>query len=45
MGFSLKSIGNLDGKSIGAAAGGFFGGPAGVVAGYEGSNAILGAVF
>lgn len=44
MGFNIKKIGNIAGKAVGAAAGAFLGGPAGAVAGYQGSNAILGAV-
>lgn len=44
MGFSLSKIGNLAGKAIGAAVGGYIGGPAGAVAGYQGSDAVLGAV-
>lgn len=44
MGFSLKSVGNLAGKALGASVGAFFGGPTGAVAGYTGANGILGAV-
>ena len=44
MGFSLKKVGNLAGKAVGAAVGAYFGGPAGAAAGYQGSNAVLGAV-
>lgn len=41
---SFRSIGNLAGKALGAATGGFFGGPAGAAAGFTGANAVLGAV-
>lgn len=44
MGFSLKKLGNLAGKALGAAGGAFVGGPAGAAAGYAGSDAVLGVV-
>lgn len=44
MGFSLKSVGNLVGKAAGASLGAFFGGPTGAVAGFNGADAVLGAV-
>lgn len=44
MGFSLKSLGNLAGKALGASVGGFLGGPAGAAAGYTGADAVLGVV-
>lgn len=44
MGFSLKSVGNLVGKAAGASLGAYLGGPTGAVAGYNGADAVLGAV-
>lgn len=44
MGLSLKKIGNLAGKAVGASVGAYFGGPTGAAAGFNGSDAVLGAV-
>ena len=44
MGFSLKKLGNVAGKVLGAAGGAFLGGPAGAAAGFAGSDAVLGVV-
>ena len=44
MGFSVKKLGNLAGKALGAAGGAYFGGPAGAAAGYTGADAVLGVV-
>lgn len=44
MGLSLKKLGNLAGKAVGAASGALFGGPTGAVAGFNGADAVLGAV-
>lgn len=44
MGFSIKKLGNLVGKAVGAVGGAFFGGPAGAAAGYSGANSVLGVV-
>lgn len=40
----MKSVGNLVGKAAGASLGAFFGGPTGAVAGFNGADAVLGAV-